>query len=378
MVIAILGLGTVGSGVNELAARTPNLKVKKILEKRFTGPQITDNMEDIVSDEEITLVCETMGGLHPAYEFAVRVLEAKKHFVTANKLLVAEKGAELRALAEKNNVAFLYSAACGGGIPYLQALRLAHETDEVTALGGILNGTTNLILDAMQTDGQSYDEALAEAQRLGYAEKDPSSDVDGLDTMRKLILACAVGFDAEITSADIPTAGIRNTTVADIAYAKKTNRVLRLCAFAEKNGDALSAYVEPTLLPASAQEASIIKNLNYAWYEGYGAGHMGFSGQGAGKLPTASNIIRDVACVAAGQRSMTQPSLAPHAIDNTAARHPYYVRIPKEAAFRTEWIDKTIAADGETLIETVPLSPAEMHTAMKAIPGAFFAGIRKG
>ncbi len=378
MEIAILGLGTVGSGVKELAERAPGLHVKKILEKRFTGPEITDNIEDIVSDGDISLVCETMGGLHPAYEFAVRVLESGKHFVTANKLLVAEKGSELRALAEKNNVAFLYSAACGGGIPYLQSLRVAHETDEITALGGILNGTTNLILDAMQTSDQSYDEALAEAQRLGYAERDPSSDVDGLDTMRKLILACAVGFDAEVRAEDIPTAGIRGTSAADIDYAKKTHRVLRLCAFAEKNGDALSAYVEPTLLPMSAQEASIIKNLNYAWYEGFGAGHMGFSGQGAGKLPTASNLIRDIACVAAGQRSMTQPALASHATDNTAARHPYYVRIPKGAAFRSEWIDKAVAADGETLIETVPLSPADMHHVLKAIPGAFFAGIRKG
>ena len=192
MKIGLLGMGT---GVYEIAQSLPDVDVKWVLEKRFQAAYITDDINVILSDPEIELVVETMGGLHPAYEFASSVLESGKHFVTANKLLVSAYGVELTKLAKEKGVAFLYGAACGGGIAYLANLTIARGIDRITALGGILNGTTNYILDSMQSKGGDYAAALSEAQQLGYAERDPSSDVDGLDTQRKLILASAVGFD---------------------------------------------------------------------------------------------------------------------------------------------------------------------------------------
>ncbi|MBP3410193.1 MAG: homoserine dehydrogenase, partial [Clostridia bacterium] len=306
MKIGLLGMGTIGSGVFEIAQSLSGVECKKVLEKRFQAEYITDNIEEIVKDPEIELVVETMGGLHPAYEFAVQVLENKKHFVTANKLLVSVYGPELTALAKANGVGFLYGAACGGGIAYLANLEIARGIDRITSLGGILNGTTNYILDSMQSKGMDYAQALSEAQALGYAERDPSSDVDGLDTQRKLILACAVGFDAYLKPEDIPTVGISRVLALDTDWAKANGMVLRLCACAERNAEnAVSAYVEPTLVAANAPEAAILSNVNYAWYKGESYGLMSYIGQGAGKLPTAANVLRDVKSISAGHRFMT-------------------------------------------------------------------------
>ena len=173
MKIGLLGMGTIGAGVYEIAQTLSDVDVKKVLEIRFKADYITDDINVILSDPEIELVVETMGGLHPAYEFATQVLESGKHFVTANKLLVSAYWSELTALAKRKGVAFLYGAACGGGIAYLANLTIARGIDNITALGGILNGTTNYILDAMQSKGLDYADVLKEAQALGYAERDP-------------------------------------------------------------------------------------------------------------------------------------------------------------------------------------------------------------
>ena len=295
MKIGLLGMGTIGSGVYEIAQGLSDVEVKWVLEKRFQADYITDDISVILSDPEIELVVETMGGLHPAYEFASQVLDSGRHFVTANKLLVSAYGPELTALAKQRGVAFLYGAACGGGIAYLANLTIARGVDRITALGGILNGTTNYILDAMQSKNSAYADVLAEAQRLGYAERDPSSDVDGLDTQRKLILACAVGFDVWLKPEDIPTRGIASVLPVDAAWAKAQGLVIRLCARAERSADgAVRAYVEPTLVSKTAPEAAILSNVNYAWYEGERYGLMSYIGQGAGKDPTAANVLRDV------------------------------------------------------------------------------------
>ena len=379
MKIGLLGMGTIGSGVFEIANSLEGVVCKKVLEKRFQAEYITDNIDDIVKDGEIELVVETMGGLHPAYEFAVQVLENRKHFVTANKLLVSVYGPELTALAKKNGVGFLYGAACGGGIAYLANLEIARGIDRITSLGGILNGTTNYILDSMQSRGMDYSQALSEAQALGYAERDPSSDVDGLDTQRKLILACAVGFDAYLKPEDIPTCGIRSVLSADIEWAKENNMTLRLCACAERNADnALSAYVEPTMVEANAPEAAVLSNVNYAWYKGERYGLMSYIGQGAGKLPTAANVLRDVQSVSAGARYMTSEACRAVQPDNSAARHPYYIRIADASVIPAEWIARSEALDGESCIETVPVSVQEMHNLMANHRDAFFAGLQRG
>jgi len=377
MNIALLGMGTIGSGVFEIANKLEGVTLKKVLEKRFQADYITDNIEDILNDQEIELVVETMGGLHPAYEFAKASLEAGKHFVTANKLLVSVYGEDLVATARAKGVAFLYGAACGGGIAYLANLKIAKEIDRLTSLGGILNGTTNFILDSMQSEGKDYAEVLAVAQELGYAERDPSSDVDGLDTQRKLILSCAVGFDSYLKPENIPTYGISSVLAADVDWAKANGMVLRLCACAERSAeDALSAYVEPTLVAANAPEAAILKNVNYAWYKGESYGLMSYSGQGAGKLPTAANVLRDVQSISAGCMYMTSESCAPVVPDNGSAVHAYYVRIPAGAAFPAEWIAKSEEKNGMQFIVTKPVSVADMHAKMAAQKDGFFAGIQ--
>ena len=378
MKIGLLGMGTIGSGVFEIAQKLDGVEVKKVLEKRFQADYITDKIEDITTDPEIELVVETMGGLHPASEFASEVLKNGKHFVTANKLLVSAYGEELTALAHEKGVAFLYGAACGGGIAYLANLKIAREIDRITALGGILNGTTNYILDSMQSKNMDYAQALSEAQALGYAERDPSSDVDGLDTQRKLILACSVGFDAYLKPEDIPTQGISAVKMADVAYARTHGLVIRLCARAERNDQgAISAYVEPTLVDANSPEAAILVNVNYAWYSGESYGLMSYTGQGAGKLPTAANVLRDVRSVAAGHRYMTSERCVAAHPDNASARHAYYLRVPAGAELPAAWAAEKRSCGAWDIYEVKDAPVAEMHALAARIPGAFFAGIQE-
>ena len=378
MKIGLLGMGTIGSGVYEIAQNLSGVELKKVLEKRFQAEYITDNIEEIVKDPEIELVVETMGGLHPAYEFAVQVLENKKHFVTANKLLVSVYGPELTALAKANGVGFLYGAACGGGIAYLANLEIARGIDRITSLGGILNGTTNYILDSMQSKGMDYAQALSQAQELGYAERDPSSDVDGLDTQRKLILACSVGFDAYIKPEDIPTFGISKVLAVDCEWAKANGMALRLCACAERDErNALSAYVEPTLVKANAPEAAILANVNYAWYKGESYGLMSYIGQGAGKLPTAANVLRDVTSIPAGHRFMTSENCIEATPDNGSASHAYYVRCAKGSDLPDAWIAKKESCGEWDVYVTLPVSVEDMHAWAEG-KNVFFAGIQKG
>lgn len=273
MKIGLLGMGTVGGGVRELAERLPDVKIARILERVHTRPEMTNHIENILRDDSISLIVETMGGLHPAYEFAVQSLESGRHFVTANKLLVSAYGRELQALARRRGVGFLFGAACGGGIPYLSNLAAAREGDHILRVGGILNGTTNYMLDAMQTRGLDYAAALREAQALGYAEQDPTSDVEGLDTLRKLILAVAVGMRRWLREGDIPVRGISGVLPQDIAWAREHGFALRLCAFGAEQGEQISACVEPAMCPLASSEASVTGNLNQAWYEGAGLRH---------------------------------------------------------------------------------------------------------
>ncbi len=378
MKIALLGMGTIGTGVYEIAQSLPDVEVKWVLEKRFQAEYITDDMNVILSDPEIELVVETMGGLHPAYEFASQALASGRHFVTANKLLVSAYGVELTKLAREKGVAFLYGAACGGGIAYLANLTIARGIDRITALGGILNGTTNYILDAMQTKGSDYAAVLAEAQSLGYAERDPSSDVDGLDTQRKLILASAVGFDRWFKPEDIPTRGIASVLPLDVTWAKTHGLVIRLCARAERSADGkVSACVEPTLVDRHAPEAAILSNVNYAWYEGEKYGLMSYIGQGAGKDPTAANVLRDVRSVSAGHRYMTSETCVPGVPDNASAVERYYLRVPAGTAIPEDWVQLPIHSGEWDVYETNPVPVAEMHARMAEIKSAFFAGIRR-
>ena len=372
MNIAILGLGTIGSGVYELLKDNPDINVKKILDIRCWMDNMTTDIEEIVSDDSIELVVETMGGIHPAREYALKCLEAGKSYVSANKLLISECAFELQETADKRGAALLFSAACGGGIPFLYNLKKTKQTDDIVSLGGILNGTCNYILDKVSSEGISYEDALKQAQELGYAEKDPSSDVEGLDTLRKLLLSCAVAFGILPDKNSVPCYGISRLSDVDIEYAKHRNCVIRFMAFAGKCGDGgLNAAVIPVLTKNGSIESGIRLNVNYAWYKGARIGEFGYTGQGAGKFPTANNIVRDIYAVMQGERRMLPESFSAKAADNTD-RHCFYVRMPdcRKSALR-EYCTQTKSKDEYCICITKPISFKELAQVLSKIDDCF-------
>ncbi len=375
MKIAILGMGTIGSGVYELAKNVSGISVKRTLDIRKWMDDMTLDIMDIVNDPEIEAVVETMGGIDPTFDYAMKCLNAGKHYVTANKHLVSEYIMELKEAAEKNGVCLMFSAACGGGIPILKNLYDAQNVDEIKAVGGILNGTTNYILDRMQTEGMDYQQALSEAQALGYAERDPASDVDGLDAQRKIILACAVAYAMAPVSKDIPTAGIRTISIDDIQYFKENGLCARLIASGYKTDGGVSASVEVHLFREDQAECAIHKNVNYAWYEGAASGRFSFAGQGAGKYPTAANVIQDLIRIQKGDGKMLPDSTK--VIEARADREKaFYVRIPKgdyPVIEKIAVIKKEL--ENDFIAQTIPVSTGDMHKMLKDIGGVFFAAI---
>ncbi len=372
MNIAILGLGTIGSGVYELLKDNREITVKKILDIRVWMDNMTTEIDDIVNDESIELVVETMGGIHPAREYALKCLEAGKSYVSANKLLISACAFELQQAADKSRAALLFSASCGGGIPYLYNLQKTKAADRVVSLGGILNGTTNFILDSVFSDGMDYESALKTAQELGYAERDPSSDIDGLDTLRKLLLSCAVAYGKLPKEETVPCYGIRGLNDTDVCYAKSKNCVIRLTASGKPGANGtLNVYVAPQLLPCGSPESSIRKNINYAWYEGEKIGRFTFSGQGAGKFPTAGNIIRDIYSVYRGEKRMFPEDLVSEEAVNSD-KHRFYVRMPENEINRlSAFSAHTEIKNGCTLTETVPISFGELRSAIDGAGDTF-------
>ena len=375
MKIGLLGMGTVGGGVRELAERLPDVQVARILDRVPSRPEMTAHIEDILQDDSISLIVETMGGLHPAYEFAVQSLQSGRHFVTANKLLVSACGRELHALARRQGVGFLFGAACGGGIPYLSNLAAAREGDTILRVGGILNGTTNYMLDAMQTRGLDYAAALREAQALGYAEQDPTSDVEGLDTLRKLILAEAVGMRRWLCEGEIPVHGISGVLPQDIAWAREHGFALRLCAFGAAQGEQASACVEPAMCPLSSPEASVTGNLNQAWYEGAGCGLLRFGGQGAGRYPTAANVLRDVLALRQGARYML-PDDCPDTQLCPEAAQRYYLRLLQGMSL-PDWTGEWQEAGKYCIAVTGPVPPQAVYALADENKNVFFARLQK-
>ncbi len=381
MKVAVLGYGTVGVGVYEMLAAARGLEQGPVLVRpgKVDAPFKRGSIEEIVSDPEVGAVAEVMGGVEPAYTYACAALKAGKHFVTSNKALVAAKGVELNRLAREKGVAFLFSAACGGGVPFLHNLALARESDTILSLGGILNGTTNYMLDAMQRLGLDYADALADAQRLGYAEADPTADVSGLDALRKVMLADAVAYDL-LPVEGLLNEGIESITAADVRHFRPRGYTCRLLVAGGKSeSGAVSAYVEPVLVRAGAPECSVLQNYNMARYEGRNAGPIVLMGQGAGRWPTASAVLRDLSGILRGERYMFSESCAAGSADNGASAHPYYVRLP--AALAGSFPAESVELEGEVArLTTAPLSVSEMHAKAKALraQGAelFFAALR--
>ena len=257
MNIALLGFGTVGSHFYKLCEGRTDLHVAAVLSRR-PRPEltctVTADYDEIVRDPSIDIVVEVMGGIEPAYSYLCAAMRAGKHVVTANKQLMCAHFEELTSLAKEKGVALRCTAAAGGGIPWLTSLSRASELDEIKAVEGILNGTTNYMLSAMTNSGADYAPALRKAQELGYAEADPTADVEGLDARRKIVLSADLAFGVNIREEDIPCVGISSITAGDIAKAKDEGLTYKLIARAEKNGRAVAAFVCPTLFPSSAPD----------------------------------------------------------------------------------------------------------------------------
>lgn len=294
MKIAILGFGTVGSGVYEIAKNLKNIEVKKVLEKDLNKINTaTDNYDEIINDKEIELVVECMGGLHPAYEFIMQALKSKKSVVSANKAVIAKYLDEFLQAAKENNVEFRFEASVGGGIPCLAGIQKVRRVENIDKFYGIFNGTSNFILDNMYRFENEFFTTLKTAQELGYAEADPSADIDGYDVTNKVIISFALAYDGFIKN-EFPCFTMRNITKEDILYFKKNGYIAKYIGEATTVGNEYEASVMLNLFPTNALEGNVLSNYNIVTVQSYTMGEVKFYGQGAGKLPTANAIIQDI------------------------------------------------------------------------------------
>ncbi len=306
--VSVLGYGTVGSGVVEIIRENAELikkrageeiKVKSVLDLRdFPGDPVQDilvhDFEEIKNDPEVQIVVETMGGVHPAYEFVKASLESGKSVCTSNKALVADYGPELLEIAESHHVNFLFEASVGGGIPIIRPLKVSLAPDEILEISGILNGTTNYILTEMTNNGSAFDDVLKDAQEKGYAEADPTADVEGHDACRKIAILTSLAYGKQLDFSDIYTEGITKITERDVAYAKKLSAKIKIFGSSKKEGDRVSAMVAPVLVYPDHPLYSVDGVYNAILVKGNMVGDVMFYGQGAGKLATASAVVSDV------------------------------------------------------------------------------------
>lgn len=305
MKAAIMGFGVVGSGVGEIIASSDlekrcgeKVEIARILDLRdFPDSKydcFTKDFNDILNDDEIGVVAETMGGVKPAYEFTKQLLLAGKHVVTSNKELVAKHGTELLQIAREHNVNYLFEASVGGGIPIIRPLYSSLVSNELTNILGILNGTTNYVLTQMIKEGADFETALRGAQENGYAEKDPTADVEGFDTCRKIAILASLAFGKYVDSEEIPTEGITKITLEDVAYANEFGGAVKLVGMASKVGDGVYAGVCPVILKKEHPLAGIDDVFNGILVKGDALGDVMFYGRGAGSLPTASAVVSDI------------------------------------------------------------------------------------
>lgn len=308
MKAAVLGYGTIGSGVVEVLGTNADsiakrageaIEVKYVLDLRdFPGDPVQDilvhDYSVIAEDDEIGVIIETMGGTKPAYDFVKTALLNGKSVCTSNKELVAAHGAELIRIAREKAVNFFFEASVGGGIPIIRPLNQCITADEIEQINGILNGTTNFILTKMSEDGADFAEVLKEAQELGYAEKDPTADVEGYDACRKIAILTSLAYGRQVDYEDIYTEGITKITAEDFRYAKKVNSAIKIFGTSKKVGDKVFAMVAPQMVDSTHPLYSVNDVFNGISVTGNMLGDVMFYGAGAGKLPTASAVVADV------------------------------------------------------------------------------------
>ena len=373
--IAILGLGTVGTGVAKVVAENAKqierklgepLQVKAILVRHFKdGPYrqlMTDDFRKIEEDESIRVVVETIGGVEAAYEYTKRALQAGKHVVTANKQLVAERGCELLELARKKNVSYLFEASVGGGIPVLHPLTQCMAANRIDEVYGILNGTTNYILSRMVRTGAFFSDALREAQAKGYAEADPTADVEGIDAGRKICILADLAFGYQVDPAVVPMEGISRLSLRDVKIAQRAGYRIKLLGRAVRMpGGGRTAYVAPHLIPEDNPIANVEDVFNAVMIRGNATGDVMFYGKGAGELPTASACVADVMeCLQASPRREEIGWAADTTgfVDPEQLRTRYYFRIEgslTDAAMAFGQVE-VLSEDGETAFLTDAIS----------------------
>lgn len=342
--IAVLGYGTVGSGVVEVLATNSEsitkragdvVEVKSVLDLRdFPGDPIQDkivhDIDVIINDPEIDVVVEVMGGVEPAFTFVKKALEAGKSVCTSNKALVAAHGSELLAMAKERKLNFMFEASVGGGIPIIRPLNQSLTADEITQITGILNGTTNYILTKMSREGSSYEEVLKEAQALGYAERNPEADVEGFDACRKIAILTSLAFGSTVKFEEITTEGITKISTEDFAYAEQLGCVVKLLATSKKVDNKVYAITAPFMIDNTHPLYNVNDVLNGIYINGNVIGDVMFFGAGAGKLPTASAVVADVVdCVKhKGKNVMTIWSSEKLELGNTDdMKRDFFVRV---------------------------------------------------
>lgn len=308
--VALLGVGTVGGGVVKLIERQKEeipfktgatVKLAKVLVKDMTKKRagideslLTDKWSDIVQDETIDIVIEVMGGIEPARTYILEALRARKNVVTANKDLIAQYGNELLDAAKENECDLMFEAAVAGGIPIIRPLKQCLAGNDIEEVMGIINGTTNYILTKMTEDGMEFDEALQMATELGYAEADPTADIEGLDAGRKIAIMASSAFHTRVKFSDVYTEGITKITSKDIEYAKEMDCVIKLLGVARNTKTGVEARVHPMLIPNTHPLATVRDSFNAVFVRGDAVGDTMFYGRGAGELPTASAIMGDL------------------------------------------------------------------------------------
>ena len=376
--IAILGLGTVGTGVARVVAENARqierklgeaLQVKAVLVRHFKdGPYrqlMTDDFSKIEGDDEIRVVVETIGGVDAAYEYTKRALSAGKHVVTANKQLVAERGCELLALAKRKNVSYLFEASVGGGIPVLHPLTQCMAANRIDEVYGILNGTTNYILTRMVRTGAFFSDALREAQAKGYAEADPTADVEGVDAGRKICILADLAFGRQTDPERVPMEGIGRLSLRDVKIAGRAGYRIKLLGRAVRlPGGGRTAYVAPHLIPEDHPMAGVEDVFNAVMIRGNATGDVMFYGRGAGELPTASACVADVMECLQASPKRDEIGWSPDAggfEDPEKLKSRYYFRVEgslTDAAMAFGQVE-VLSEDGETAFLTDALSGAE-------------------
>ena len=387
--IAVLGYGTVGSGVAEVIWTNQEiinkrvgeeLEIKYILDLReFPGTPaehlIVHDFEQIVNDEEVKIVVEVMGGIEPAYTFVKKSLLAGKSVVTSNKALVAKHGAELLAIAKESNINFLYEASVGGGIPIIRPLTTSLTGDVIEEITGILNGTTNYMMSKMYHENADYDAVLKEAQAMGYAERDPSADVEGHDACRKIAILSSLMTGKYVKYEDIYTEGITKITSVDFKYAKAMNKSIKLLAMSKDEGDGYMAMVSPCMISQEHPLYCVSDVFNAVFVHGNMLGDSMFYGRGAGKLATASAVVADV-IDSARHLGKTVTCIWDEEVvslkDYKDSAKKFFVRVKNEGADKAAslfgYIEKIEVVDGEFGFVTEVMTEREFASKVEQLP----------